>query len=183
RPANEIVGRVRNACGRPCAVDSVGNVVTSMDPELRRCLAEAIAEDDRLRAEDEREAVRVFAARKSGEEAILYRVFDENSQETPLNGGAGHSDGLVADEVVELVADAIHNTEQRAERKLAEAMESARAEWQLRLEREVGTLRAENAELRGFLGGLLAAFAPRLDDASKSGQVVDLVPWRGRDGT
>jgi len=113
----------------------------------------------------------------------MYRTHDENAPERLAEAGPAVPDGLVADEVVELVADAIHNTEQRADRKIGAAMESARAEWQLRLERELSSLRAENAELRGFLGGLLTVYGSRPPEDVPKGQIIDLpVPWRRRDG-
>ena len=138
------------------------------------------AEHDRFMAEQESEAIRRPPVSEPDDAGLVYKEFDNGApapaaepDAAPFEGAAAPSEaGLWSDEFVKTLADILDDVEQRMRR-----------EWKHEIEREITVLRNENAELRGFLGGLLAAIGPRTEDVPKSGQIVDLPAWRRRDGT
>jgi hypothetical protein len=124
------------------------------------------ATHDRFMAEQASEPIRRPPMSETEPSGLVYKEYVNDTLHLAAEADAGPSE--ISDEFIELVADTVLDLEERVARKLAEA----RTEW----EREVATLRVENAELRGKVDVLLNL-------VTKGGDVVDLPRgnWR-RDG-
>jgi len=127
---------------------------------------------DRFMAEQASEPIRRPPVSEPDDAGLIYKEYDNGALMPAAEPDTAPSEaGLWSDEFVKTLADILDDVEQRMRR-----------EWKHEIEREITVLRNENAELRGFLGGLLAAIGPRTEDVPKSGQIVDLPAWRRRDG-
>src|SRR5262249_13608558 len=116
--------------------------------------------------------------RKSGPEAIMYRVHDNNAPAPAAEPDAAPSEGVMAphddylsDATIECIADGLLAAERDRRGEMQKAL--------MRRDRRLSELEGELKELKGFVKGLLAVLVPK----DKTADIVMLPDRKGTHGT